>query len=127
LRRIVATDASPPSIRRRKNSNTSRASTGSCRSTSGRDALATHASTSRSSAGICGPPAFGTTNAQCRSARRSTCSSGRPEMGEHIASVIAVSASLTSSRVLAARPGQCARAYSVAKSYQLNRDGPRTP
>ncbi|MFK4098480.1 hypothetical protein ACI2L1_00035 [Streptomyces sp. NPDC019531] len=39
----------------------------------------------------------------------------------------AVSASLTSSRVFAALPGQWACAYRVAKAYQLRLDGPRGP
>ena len=46
-------------------------------------------------------------------------------MSQHIAMVITVSASLTSSRVFAALPGQCARAYWVVDAYQLSSDGPR--
>ncbi|WP_399120212.1 3'-5' exonuclease [Streptomyces sp. KM273126] len=93
----------------------------------GRDAFATHCSTSRSSVGISPCPGPGTTNAQCRRARRSSLPFGRPGRSHSIATVTVVSASLTSSRVFAARPGQCARAYSAAKAYQLSCDGPRAP
>ncbi len=98
---------------------TARMTTGSIKSTKGRDALSTQRRASRTSAGAVRGSGRGTTNAQSRSACRSNSSLGRPRSFRSIAWVIAHSASLVSLRVFAATCGQRISRWPSAETYEL--------